>query len=241
MAIAVRTGSHRLCCAGCTNGYASMKVHFYRVGSGRLRATPRSGSRTGKRLRRPWAPYKHRDLFLHLFGLLIILICVAPVPIHYWYRAQAERTFHSHVAQGNEKLSQVETTFDHGQSTLIPGHAYQYKDPFPTSGPHDPDWVSPGFYSHPRAASVLVHSLARGMVIIYYDQLQASSLETLKDWAGLFRGDRDGVIIVVHPGLGRAIVLTAWVKRLRLTSFDPDAIAVFIDAYRGRGPQKRVR
>jgi hypothetical protein len=37
------------------------------------------------------------------------------------------------------------------------------------------------------------------------------------------------------------VVLTAWRKILKLDSFEPAAAAAFIDTYRGRGPEKRVR
>jgi DNA polymerase III delta subunit len=78
------------------------------------------------------------------------------------------------------------------------------------------------------------------MVVIYYDQPQTSVLETLRNWAALFPGDKDGVIVVPYPGLGSAIVLTAWTKRLRLATFEPAAAAAFIDAFRGRGADNRV-
>ena len=77
--------------------------------------------------------------------------------------------------------------------------------------------------------------------MIYYDKPLPSVLETLKTWASLFRGDRDGIIVVANPGLGTEIVLTAWDKRLQLANFEPSAAAAFIDAFRGRGPEKRVR
>ena len=42
-------------------------------------------------------------------------------------------------------------------------------------------------------------------------------------------------------GLGKSVVLTAWRKILKLDSFEPAAAAAFVDTYRGRGPEKRVR
>ncbi len=220
-----------------------MKTYVYPVGSRRVRATPRLSKRELRkdRFRRPWAPYKNRDLLLHLIGLAIILACITPVPVYYWYRAQAERNFEVHAAQGKPILAQVEDVEDQGRSVLMPNLAYQYRDVFPTSGPHDRDWVAAGFYDSPRAPTLLVSALERGAVVIYYDKPQPLAIETLRDWASLFRGDRDGIIVVPHPGLGSETVLTAWDKRLRLAPFDPSAAAAFIDAFRGRGPEKRVR
>lgn len=193
------------------------------------------------RYKRPWAAYKHRELLLYLIGLALILICVMPIPIFYWQRMQAARGFASDAARGEPSLLQVEEVTDRGRSILMPNAAYEYSDPFPTSGPYDPDWIEPGFYDSPRAPTLLVHALARGTIAIYYDKPPASVLDTLKDWVGLFHGDRDGIIVVPHSSLGSAIVLTAWDKRLRLATFDPAAAAAFIDAFRGHGPEEPVR
>ena len=104
-----------------------MKVHVYRVGSRRLRATPRLGTkkRSVKRLKRPWAPYKHRDLFLYLFGFTLVSVCITPIPLYYWYRAQAERHFAIEAARGQPALAQVEAVEDHGRSVLTPNSAYE--------------------------------------------------------------------------------------------------------------------
>jgi hypothetical protein len=131
----------------------------------------------------------------------------------------------------------VEDVEDHGRSVLTRNSAYEYGDPFPTSGPHDRDWVEAGFYDSPRAPTLLVSALERGVVVIYYDKPQPSALETLRDWTALFHGDRDGIVVVAYPGLGREIVLTAWDKRLRLPQFDPGAAAAFIEAFRGHGAE----
>ena len=218
-----------------------MKHHVYRVGSRRVRATPRSGTRKPAHFRRPWAPFKNRDLILYLVGIVISLICIVPVPVYYWYRVQAEWEFERQAVQGKPNLIQVEDDEDHGRSVLMPNFAYEYGDAFPTSGPYDRDWFAAGFYNSSRAPTLLVHALVRGMVVIYYDKPQEPVLETLKAWAGLFSGDRDGLVVVAHPGLGSEIVLTAWDKRLRLQQFDPRAAAAFIDAFRGRGPERPVR
>jgi Protein of unknown function (DUF3105) len=210
---------------------------------GALRATPRVGSKknSAKRLKRPWAPYKHRELVLYLVGLALVLICIMPVPLHYWYRAQALHDFEIQADQGRPKLTKVEAVEDRGHSVLPPNTAYDYRDPFPTSGPHDRDWINAGFYESPRASAMLVHALARGMIVIYYDKPAQSVLESLKNWAGLFRGEMDGVIVIRHSGLGSEVVLTAWNKRLRLPQFDPTATAAFIEQFRGHGPKTPTR
>ena len=193
------------------------------------------------RLKRPWAAYKYRKLILYLIGLGLILICIAPVPVHYWYRLQVERNFSFEANSGKTSLEKVETLDDRGQWLLTLNTAHEYGDPFPTSGPYDPNWLQPGFYGSPRAPTLLVHALARGNIVIYYDQPQERGLAILKDWAALFRGEQDGIIVVAYPGLGSELVLTAWGRRLRLPQFDPSAAAAFIDAFRGRGPENRSK
>lgn len=219
------------------------RLRGYRVGSQRLRRTPRMSPHEMRksRFKRPWAGYKNRELVFCLIGLAIVLACTIPIPLHYWYRVQAERDFDGRVAQGKPILAQVEDVEDRGRSVLSPNTAYDYRDPFPTSGPHDHDWIAAGFYDSPRAPTFLVSALERGTVVIYYDKPQDLALETLKDWAGLFHGDRDGIIVVAHPGLDGEIVLTAWDKRLHLRQFNPAAAAAFIDAFRGHGPGKQAR
>jgi hypothetical protein len=49
------------------------------------------------------------------------------------------------------------------------------------------------------------------------------------------------VIATRSSGLGKAVVLTAWRRILRLDEFDPPAAAAFIDQFRGRGPENPVR
>lgn len=47
--------------------------------------------------------------------------------------------------------------------------------------------------------------------------------------------------VVVQKGLGDDVVLTAWRRRLRLDTFDESALAAFMDAYMGRGPENPAR
>jgi hypothetical protein len=101
--------------------------------------------------------------------------------------------------------------------------------------------IDPGFYTGRQRPTQLVHSVEHGHIVIYYDAPGADTMSTLKDWTALFGGHWDGVVAVPSSGLGKAVVLTAWRKILKLDSFEPAAAAAFIDTYRGRGPEKRVR
>jgi Protein of unknown function (DUF3105) len=144
---------------------------------------------------------------------------------------------------GKSALAETETFEDPRRKLIVlsANAAYDYGVDFPTFGTYDPDWVNTGFYTDPRSPTLLVHSLSRGYVVIYYDRPSSVVLQMLKHWASLFHEDRDGIIVVPHFGLDERIVLTSWGKRLNLSEFNQSAAAAFIDAFRGRGPEGHVR
>lgn len=131
----------------------------------------------------------------------------------------------------------VETMPDEGRWHLEPGEKWEYKSTPPTSGPHDPKWTRPGFYTEKQPPEKLVHSLEHGVVVIYYDRPGPRALSRMKEWAKRYTGKWDGIIVTPLPGLGNGIVLTAWRKRLRLESFDAQRARSFFEAFRGHGPE----
>lgn len=178
--------------------------------------------------------------------LNMILIALAAVAIaaggtYWWQTTRAAATFDELVAQGQAALAEVKSQPNAGAEHLSPGAAHSYGVAFPTSGAHDPVPTDPGFYSTPQRPTQLVHALEHGHVVVYYDEPGEEALALLKDWAGLFGGHWDGVVVTPGSGLGESVVLTAWRKTLRLDNFDAAAAAAFVDAYRGRGPENPVR
>ncbi len=179
-----------------------------------------------------------------VLGVIVLGLAVAGGT--YWFlSAQNESAFQAIADQGRERLPAVVTSNPknvgcHGQQ----GATYTYDGQLPTSGRHDPVPTSPGVYRVPLRPGQLVHALEHGSVVIYYDTPEPDALATLKDWAGLYGGKWDGVVVAPMDGLGGDLVLTAWAKTLRLRAFDgADAAlaAAFIDTYRGRGPEHPVR
>ena len=84
-----------------------------------------------------------------------------------WWQSQADETaFLNLVTDGQALLAQVESPANRGGGHPASGHSTRYDDPFPTSGPHNPDWVLPGFYDRPQPPSKLVHALEHGNVVI---------------------------------------------------------------------------
>ena len=172
-------------------------------------------------------------------ALLAILLFAGG--FYWWQSPSGDAEFMALADRGRAALRQVNTDPSDGTVHLAPGQSYRYRSSFPTSGPHDPRWTQAGFHATPQPATQLVHALEHGNVVIYYDAPAPEAVDTLKRWARLYRGQWDGVVVTSNSGLGEAIVLTAWNKRLRLARFEPQAAAAFVDAYRGRGPENPVR
>ncbi len=171
----------------------------------------------------------------------VALAAVIAGGLYLWKLQQAGSGFAALVVEGQAALARVEITPDHGGGHLGPGQVHSYGVAFPTSGIHDRVPIDPGFYNGPQRATQLVHSVEHGHIVIYYDDPGAEARDTIEAWTALFGGHWDGVVAVPSSGLGKAVVLTAWRKILTLDSFEPAAAAAFVDTYRGRGPEKRVR
>lgn len=143
--------------------------------------------------------------------------------------------------RGQHWLEQVEEQpskgFDHvGQGTPV-----AEDEDFPTSGPHWPRPTKAGFYEQPQPKGALIHALEHGLVVVYYDEPGFKALGMLRRWSDELAGRWQGLIAVPHEDLGQEMVLTAWRARLDLMEFDETALAAFIDAYSGRGPENPVR
>jgi hypothetical protein len=127
------------------------------------------------------------------------------------------------------------------RSHVPDGVDVDYGTPFPTAGLHSLVPAQPGFYAEPQPLPRLVHALEHGNIVIYYDAPGEEALQRLKSWSEEFNGDWDGILVVPDPSLDEAVVLTAWEHRQMLDRFDDAAVGAFIDAYRGRGPEQKVR
>lgn len=179
---------------------------------------------------------------INLFLAALALVVIAAGGTYWFLGAQSERAFQAVAEQGKDRLPAAVTSDpNHGRGHGEHLATYHYGVRFPTSGRHDPVWTAPGVYRAPQRPSQLVHALEHGNIVIYHDTPGPGVLDTLKDWAGLYGGQWDGVVVAPMDGLGNEVVLTAWTKTLRLSSFDEALAAAFVDAYRGRGPEHPVR
>lgn len=159
-----------------------------------------------------------------------------------WQWAKGVETdFLEHARSGEESLEHVKAGHDAGGGHIAPGQSTGYPDRFPTSGPHDQKWIDPGVYDTVQPSTKLVHSVEHGMVVIYYDAPSPEAMTKLEDWASLYKGPWSGVVVTRAPGIGEELVLTAWNQTLRLSSFEAEPVAAFVDRFRGRGPEHPVR
>lgn len=177
----------------------------------------------------------------NIVAAAIAILLVAGGGYAWWSSSENESAFLKLAATGRAAGARIQTVPSRGQGHLRPGQSYVYSDQFPTSGPHDPNSTDPGFYGQPQPPTRLVHALEHGHIVIYYNQPANEVLATLRAWAALYTGPWSGVVVTPKPGLGEKVMLTAWTKRLALEKFDTAAAAAFIDAFRGRGPENRVR
>ncbi len=185
-------------------------------------------------------PAASRRLYNMITAAAVVVVLIG-AGTYWWWSATAERAFLALAAAGEASLSQVKTERSLGGGHLAAGATRTYTSRFPTSGSHHAVPTAPGFYTMSQQPIHLVHALEHGHIVVYYDRPDATVLETLKHWAGLYTGHWDGVVVTPMPGLGEKIVLTAWAKRLDQRRFGVPAAAAFIDAFRGRGPERPVR
>ena len=175
--------------------------------------------------------------------MLVATLAVVLAAATWWALnvGRQESAFQKLAETGRAALSAVETPPSEGGGHLSPGQTVSYRSDPPTSGIHHKTWTAPGVYATPQLPTQLVHALEHGNIVIYYDRPDEAVLDTLKTWAGLYRSQWSGIVVVAKPGIGARIVLSAWKRMLRLETFDAAAAAAFIDNYRGRGPERAVR
>jgi Protein of unknown function (DUF3105) len=129
------------------------------------------------------------------------------------------------------------------RSHLAPGEGYDYPDPPPASGPHDPTPLpaDPHVHGEPVSANQAVHSLEHAYVLIWYRPTADAgpSAETVVELEAVAR-DEDRVIMAPYPDLAddRALAFVAWNTRWGCpASISPErAVTIarsFIQAYRG--------
>lgn len=175
----------------------------------------------------------------------LAVVALAAGGYYWWSSKQTDRQSDDLVSalaqEGQGVLAQVRSPASQGNGHLGVGQTKAYIEIFPTSGDHSETPLKAGVYDRPMPKVNLVHSLEHGAIVIYYENPGEDAARLFKDWASLYTGSFESFIATKSPGLGEAVVLTAWTKSLRLERFDAASAAAFMDAYRGRGPELVTR
>ena len=145
------------------------------------------------------------------------------------------------VEAGQAALEKVHTSASGVRKHVPSDQKVDYPETPPTSGPHYDTWIKAGVYDAPQTPERLVHSLEHGNIVIYYGKLAPDAKAMLKAWTEAYSGQWDAVVVAPLADLDKGVILTAWQKKLSLDAFDPAAAAAFVDAFRGRGPERAVR
>lgn len=110
-----------------------------------------------------------------------------------------------------------------------------YNSKPPTSGPHysKAPW---GISSVQIPDEIQVHNLEDGGVIVHYDpaQVTTSTIQQLTQLVQPRYINGKRIILEPYAKLDAPIVLTAWTRMQKLSSFDEQAILQFMNAYEGR-------
>lgn len=101
-----------------------------------------------------------------------------------------------------------------------------YKDPPPSSGPHNPCWARWGVHDEPLAAERWVHNLEHGGVVFLYNCPSGCDAEiaTIKTIAST----RSRTIVAAYADLPKRFGVVSWGHRLVSECFDEQAFKEFL-------------
>lgn len=111
---------------------------------------------------------------------------------------------------------------------VLPGaKTPHYSTDPPTSGPHEPGLLPEGIVDHPLPKPVQVGALEAGQVLVQYRNLSAAEQTEIKKVAGPL------VVVAPNPDLPNKVVLTAWLIKLRCSTFEVGAVTQFARVFQG--------
>ena len=153
-------------------------------------------------------------------------------------------------AAPNFMLNGKKLPYRHLPNGVLP-QGFKYNTNPPTSGVHTNETVIYGIYDQSVPMISTVHNLEHGAIVIRYgSQVPQSEIAKIGDW---YLESPNGLVVAPMAGLGNKIALTAWTydqnrqndknyegegHLAELTKFDDGAFNAFVDAYRGKGPER---
>jgi len=123
-------------------------------------------------------------------------------------------------------------------STMHTTQSVTYKDPPPTSGPHNPCWARWGIHDEPLAAERWVHNLEHGAVVYLYNcpdgcDAEVAMIEQLT-------AARAYAISTAYPDLPARFAAVAWGRRLVTDCLDLTAFTQFYDNNANHAPESNL-
>ncbi len=149
----------------------------------------------------------------------------------------APRALAADAPIGQSTCSSVQTFPTLSRDHIQPGQSHPaYNSNPPTNGWH---WANPqdwGIYTAPQVQEQLVHNLEHGGIVIQYNNLSESEIQTL---TALVQRDTYHTILAPYPGLpdGVHVALTAWDHLQTCNGVDENAVRTFTAAFRDKGPE----
>ena len=122
----------------------------------------------------------------------------------------------------------------------------QYSSNPPTSGPHYPIWAAFQTYTKPVPQGFYVHDLEHGAIVVTYNCPTGCDAELAQLAAYLETRPADSlcevpvksrIVVTPDPHLTVRFAASAWGWALRSQCFDLAALAPFMDAHYGNGPE----
>lgn len=139
------------------------------------------------------------------------------------------------LVRPDPEVEGVEKLPSEGRDHLASGATYDYGDPAPTSGPHDPRAPTCGAYEETLPLTLAVHALEHGAVILWHrPDIEESEVNALQD---VMQSYDSHVIVAPNPAIADPVVATAWNRRMRFESAGDPVLAEFVDTYRHRAPE----
>lgn len=117
----------------------------------------------------------------------------------------------------------------------VPNVSYEVNPP--AGGNHDPQPAPPGVYQGGTVPDdgQLVHSLEHGYVILWHRPDIAK--EALDELLGVRAELERDVLVAPRPSLPVPVAATAWHQRLLCDEVEPEALAIFVENARNKGPE----
>ena len=130
------------------------------------------------------------------------------------------------------------------QQHLTPGTVFtDYTTIPPVSGPHDPFPLQCGIYTSEQPYERALHAMEHGAIIIYYDPATtpAANQAQLEEIGGDLLRDGKRIIVMPHANIGAPIVVTAWARKIELTTVEAPTIRDFANAFENQAPERIAR